>query len=223
MTFKKTNMRKLETILIVLFIMALISSCKKSTIDLTPLASLNVTNAVVGGKNVKLGSNVRDSAVNQSYKQFGILAGNTTVYLWPTGDSLHPYFNKAVAFNNGDVYSIFLAGNAATTVDPIMVKENIPFRTDSTAGIRFINLSPNSNPLNITLSTSTTVNEVAGLAYKQYTDYKSYPGLYNSAYTFQVRDPANPTVVLTTFALTASTVPRFANITVVIKGTEHLH
>jgi hypothetical protein len=79
-------------------------------------------------------------------------------------------------------------------------------------------LSPNSTPLNITLSTSTTVNEVSNLAYKQYTDFKTYPGLYNSAYTFQIRAASNPSVVLTTFSLTTATVPRFANITVVIRG-----
>jgi hypothetical protein len=96
------------------------------------------------------------------------------------------------------------------------VKENIPYRTDTTAGIRFINLSPDSPPLNITLSTSPTVNEVSNLRYKQYTDFKSYPANYNSSYIFQVRDTTGN--LLKSYTLRASSFPLFANITLVIRG-----
>ena len=193
------------------------SACKKDEVKLTPLASLNVTNAVVSGTTAKFGSRTTTIS-NNNFTQFGLIAGSNSLYIYPSTDSLHPYYNNSITTNKGEVYSLFLGGTPAA-VDAVVVKETIPYRTDSTAGIRFINLAPNSAALNITLSTTPTVNEVSGLAYKSYTDFKTYAGLYNSTYTFQIRDastaaPANP---LATFALSTSTVPRFANITLVIR------
>lgn len=202
--------------LTVLFLGTMIISCKKDEVKLTPLTSINIINAIVSGTAAKMGSNATTIA-NNNFAQLGLVAGSNSIYIYPTTDSLHPYYNKTINTNNGDVYSLFLAGNVATQIDTILVKENIPYRTDSTAGIRFINLSPNSTPLNITLSTTPTVNEVTGLAYKSYTDFKTYPGMFNSAYTFQIRDAVTNNV-LTTFAFTATTVPRFANVTLVIRG-----
>lgn len=194
-------------------------SCKKSEINLTPLASLSVTNAITGGTTAKLGSYATTIA-SAGYTQFGLLTGTNPIYVYPSTDSIHPYYNSTLTANQGEVYSLFLAGTPAA-VDAIVVKETIPYRTDSTAGIRFINLASNSPALNVTLSTSTSVNEVAGLTYKSMTDFKTYAGLYNSAYTFQVRDPAAllTATPLATISFTAATVPRFANITLVIKGS----
>ena len=154
--------------------------------------------------------------MNMNFKQFGLVAGNSNVYLWPTGDSANPYYNKVIPTKDGDVYSLFLAGNAATQIDTILVKEDIPYRTDSTAGIRFINLSPNSTPLNIVRKNTPTINEVTGLAYKQMTSFMSFPGLYNSADTFLVRNAAG--TQLAQFNFTTATQPRFANVTLVIRG-----
>lgn len=44
--------------------------------------------------------------------------------------------------------------------------DTIVSHTDSVIGIRFINLSPNSTPLDITLLTSSAPNEVSSLDYK---------------------------------------------------------
>lgn len=198
----------------------LFAACKKSTVKTTPLTSLNITNAVFGGTTAKLGSNAT-SISNNNFANMAVVAGENNLYIWPVGDSLHPYFtsNKFTSAN-GEVYSIFLTG-IPSAPESVVVKENIPYRTDSTAGIRFINLSPNTNskPINITLSTTPTVNEVSGLGYKQHTGFKTFEGKFNSSYTFQIRNDtsASPKAPLATFALTTSTVPRFANITVVIR------
>jgi len=205
----------------IIYLMAVITiilfSCKKDEIETSPLTSLTVGNYVVGGTTVRLNSrstNIFNNNANGT--QLAITAGTNDLYVWPVGDSLHPYYTQSKFVSaDRDVYSLFLCGIPGAT-EGVMIKENIPYRTDSTAGIRFINLSPNSTPLNITLSTSPTVNEVTGLTYKSYSEFKSYPGLYNSAYTFQVRKTDG--TLLTTFALSATTVPRFANITVVIRG-----
>jgi hypothetical protein len=194
----------------------LFASCKKDEVKTSPLTSITMVNAVMGGTTAKLGSNAT-SISNNSSAQMAVVAGDNNLYVWPVGDSLHPYYaNPKLTTQDREVYSLFLTGTPAAP-EGILVKENIPYRTDSTAGIRFINLAPNSTPLNITLATSTATNEIANLAYKGITEFKTYPGLYNSSYAFQVRAANNPGTVITTFSLSSSTVPRFANITLVIR------
>lgn len=207
----------------IIYLMAVITislaSCKKDEVKLTPLTSLNVANFVTAGKKIKLGSNAA-TINNNANTHMALVAGDNNLYVWPVEDSLKPYFvNPKFSTQSGEVYSLFLHGDTLAP-EGIVIKENIPYRKDSTAGIRFINLSPNSTPLNITLSTTPEINEVTELAYKNYTEFKTYPGLASSTYTFEVRDantvaPAPP---LATFSLSASQVPRFANITLVIRG-----
>ena len=203
-----------------IFAVVFFASCEKDKLETSPLASLNVSNAIVGGTTVRLGSNATNIS-NNNYAQLGLIAGDNDLYIWPVGDSANPYFTTP-KFNAEEraVYSLFLTGTSATP-EGFFVKEDIPYRTDSVAGIRFINLAPNTTgkALNITLSTSSAANDVSNLTYKQYTEFKDYPGLYNSSYTFQIRNdtcaaPKNP---LATFSLASSAVPRFANITLVIR------
>ena len=208
----------MKQIIYLAIVVTIISSCDKDEVKTSPLTSLMIGNFVSGGAAVKLGSNATTiNNNNTNGTQLALVAGENNLYIWPLGDSLNPYYvqNKFVSADR-EVYSLFLGGTVANK-EAILIKENIPYRTDSTAGIRFINLAENKPSVNITLSTLTTVNEVSALAYKSYTEFKSYAGLYNSAYTFQVRDAANPTTVLATFSLTAAQVPRFANITLVIR------
>lgn len=199
-----------------LFAVTMLFSCKKEEATTRPIASLTLVNAVVGGKGVKLGGG-SFTTFNNGSNQLFLFAGENSLYVWPLADSLNPYYVQSkFTVNDREIYSLFICGVPGST-EGIIVKENIPYRTDSTAGIRFINLAPNKPSLNITLSATTTVNEVSALAYKNYTEFKTYAGLFNSTYSFQVRDAANPTTVLTTFTLAASAVPRFANITLVIR------
>lgn len=213
-------MRKVYQLAAVLSTVIIFSSCKKDEIKITPLSSINITNAILGGISAKLGSNAATIS-NNANTQFGLVAGQNNLYVYPSSDSAHPYYtNDKFSTSQGEVYSLFLSGTPVA-VDAVLLKETIPYRTDSTAGIRFINLAPNTSnkALNITLSTTHTVNEVSNLAYKQLTDFTSYAGLYNSTYTFQIRNDtsAAPKPPLATFAFTAAQVPRFANITLVIR------
>src|SRR5882724_10240946 len=86
------------------------TSCKKDNIETTPLTSLNITNAIVGGTTAKLGSNATTVA-NNAFTQYALKAGENNLYIWPVGDSLHPYYTQdKFSTNNGEVYSLFLAG-----------------------------------------------------------------------------------------------------------------
>jgi hypothetical protein len=208
-------MKYTNQLLPLLIIVSILSSCRKDEVKTTPLTSLIIVNAVVSGKAVKLGSYAATVNNNASAKM-ALIAGENNLYIWPVGDSLKPYYSTTkLSTSDREIYSLFLCGDTLAP-QAILVKESIPYRNDSTAGIRFINLAPNLPNLNITLAATPDVNEVAGLTFKNYTEFKSYAGLEASTYSFQVRDAANPTTVLTTFTLTAAKVPRFANITLVI-------
>lgn len=201
-------------VVVFLTIMIVTSSCKKDNIATLPVASLTVTNAIVSGKSVRVG-NIVTSVANNGSAQLTLKEGEQDLYVWPVGDSSHPYFTHP-KFNAGHkaVYSLFLAGQLPN-IAGIIVQNNIPYHTDSTCGIRFINLSPNSPPLNITFSTTPTVNQVSNLAYLQYTDFKLFPAKgANTSYSIQVRKASDNTLLLT-YSLTT---PRFTNVTLVIRG-----
>src|SRR2546430_455366 len=128
-------MKHLIQLSIVLLIAMMIISCKKDDIQLTPLVSLRVITAVIGGSNIKLNNNARDSVKAYNSNWLAVVAGKSNVYLYPTNDSLHPYFNNMVQTNNGEVYSIYIAGQAST-IDTLIRKENLPaYFNDSTIGV----------------------------------------------------------------------------------------
>jgi hypothetical protein len=195
--------------------MMIISSCKKDTFQNRPVASLTLINTVTGGEPVKLGSQA-STIYNNSASQLAVNVGGYELYIWPEGDSAHPYYTYA-KFNAADreVYSLFLGGTPSA-VDGILIKEDIPYRMDSTGGIRFINLSPDSPPLDISLSSTPAVNEVSNLVYKQFTEFRSYPALASTdLYTFEIKDASTGDVILT---YDCDPIPRFSNITLVISG-----
>jgi hypothetical protein len=98
----------------------------------------------------------------------------------------------------------------------VIVKDTIPYLTDSTCGVRIINLIPGSPGFNVTLSTSPTVNEVSNLGYLQYTGFKIYPAkALNKTYLFQFKKVSDNSSIGT---YTLST-PYFANVTLAVKGT----
>src|SRR5262249_37624813 len=123
--------------------------------------------------------------------QIGAYAGSNTVTAASSADTTKILFTSSgkQEFKSGGINTLFLCGNTGAYEGIFINNDNIMNRTDSVIGIRFINLSPNSSPLNITLSTTPTVNEAANLAYKQITDFKTYPATQNiTSYVFQIRD-----------------------------------
>jgi hypothetical protein len=189
-------------------------SCKKDHYKVPSLATLTVVNAIVGGSNIKVGSLVNEVS-NNFYSSIGIRSGNLDLYVWPIGDSLHPYYtySKFYAEDHG-VYSLFLTGQSPNATG-VLLYEKFPYHLDSTCGIRFINLSPNSPPINITLSTTPTVNEVSNLAYLQNTEFKLYSAKSSYAsYSFQIRKASDNSLLMTV----PLTTPRFANVTIVVRG-----
>jgi hypothetical protein len=221
---------KLSNCLFCLFFLSSVTSCKKTEIKSSPIASLNVVTAVINGGNVKLNTNLQDSAKAYNSKSFAIIPGSKIV-LYPTNNPLTPYYNPThqTSTENGEVYSVFLAGQAPT-FESVFVKENLPERyADSTIGVRIINLSPNSTPINVTLASANTINVFSDVSYKQISDFAKFPlrtVIPTGSATFQIRDAAGtllatytiPTSVNSLYPGITIALQRFKNITLVIKG-----
>jgi hypothetical protein len=207
-----------------LTLLASLQSCKKDGPTFTPLASLNVADAVIGGRNVKLNTNVRDSATLYSYKLFQIVAGESPIKLYPTNNPAAPYFDQTKTTVNGGIYSLFLTGTASAP-ENIFVKDEIPpFSQDSIVRVRIVNCSVNSSAISVTLGSAPTVTIFSNIAYKSvsaFRDIELKTRLAVGGNIFQVRDSSG--TLLASYTLPATGLvsvasSRFKNITLVVRG-----
>ena len=193
-------------------------------VTLSPLASLNIVHASVNLGAVKVNftdlkglySSITTTVAYGANTPYGVNAEvSVPVTIVPVSDTTKPVLASQFTFVNGGIYSLYLAGQS-TAVDTVFVKDNIPSYTDSLYGVRFINLSYNSVPIKVTLSTAPTTVLFSTLAYKQSSDFKSFPGKVTVATdTFQVRN-ANTDSILAKYPIVK---PRFFNCTLVWKGS----
>jgi hypothetical protein len=191
-------------------------SCNKSGVTAIPVSSLEIINAISASPGAQLNANP-NAVYYGSYGQFGILAGSSTgIYVFPTGDSLHPYVNTSLAAVSGGIYSLYLTGTDQQAA--LLLKDTIPSYTDSSTGFRFINLSPGSSPLSINIQGNYAGTIAGSLAYKAITSFGTYSAnsdvLNNGGYTFEIRNAADSTL-LTTVQVTP---PVFKNQTIAIEG-----
>lgn len=189
-------------------------SCEKNDIETTPLSSLTIANSVIGASELKLGSNTLATPFN-GISQYTLTAGSNNLYIWPAGDSIHPVYNQPLETKSGHIYTLFLAGDIAGTVDPLLVEEDLPIHTDSTFGVRFINMAPGSPNVSIQL-TGNTNYEISDLEYKEKSWFFNYPAkIDNPEYSFDVVENATGNL------MTSLTIPtaRFKNVTLAITGS----
>lgn len=217
-------MKTLKKISLFICALALVTACKKSTVETTSLASINIVNASVNVAAAKV--NFTGPGSPNFYAQittttsygantvFGVL-GNTTIPMTIINntDSTKAIASANLQFNNGEIYTLYLAGQS-TAVDTILRKETIPSypASDSSCAVRFINLSYNANPISVTLSTAATtvIPEFTSLGYKSASVFKKMDAtVANNTYIFQVRD-AGTQALLASYTLT---VPRFFSCT----------
>jgi hypothetical protein len=167
-------------------------SCKKDELAIMSLSNISIVNAMTDGKAIRFNDYLRDSALNFNAKIFSIKSGNWPLYLFPSGDSLNPYFKGAFDLEPGGIYSMYLSGPAAKP-DTMWVKENVAaYYTDSTIGVRVANLSAGSEPLSLTLASDPNKELFSGVPYKGVTAYVRLPvggGVPTASIVFQLRKP----------------------------------
>ncbi|MBO9572802.1 MAG: DUF4397 domain-containing protein, partial [Chitinophagaceae bacterium] len=193
------------------------TSCKKDILEIQDACAVNVINAVVGADPIITDFDnlpFIDSFFAYTPK---ISYGSRVIFSRPVGEiSFKAYqfadttnvlysldeLSKKPDLKPQGIYSLFLCGEIPTAVEGIFIEDELPSHsnTDSTVGIRFINLSPGSPSVNVFLA-GAGEPEFSMLNYKGITEFKNYATTSAIAeYVFEFRD-ANTQEVLATYTL----------------------
>jgi len=226
-------MKKTILYMLVLGLLASLESCKQNNINPEPDNSvLNITNAVIGGATVNLTAGTapyltsgNNAISSNNYAFLPIPAGNIPITIAVPASAATStsaaipsviYYNNNVNVSANSNYSLFLTGSSPSAVDNVLVQENYARSyADSVCGVRFINLSPGSNPVSVNVKGNANGSEVSNLAYKAYSNFNQHPAKkVNSSYVFEFRDQATGTL-LTSYTLTT---PYFHNVTLCLRG-----
>lgn len=193
----------------------LMAGCKKeSATTLSPLVSLNVTNVVIGGSDLTLNTSTQ-VVPNNSFFQFALSAGNSRIDLYPAATPASPYYDETIQTANGGYYSLFLTGSSPAAIDKVLIKESYKNYTDSLCGVRFINLSPGSDPISVDVAGQAGGSTVQSLAYKSYSNFIQFAANQaNGSYNFEIRDAATGNLI-TSYSLAT---PYFHNVTLALMG-----
>lgn len=191
---------------ITIFLMVLFTACKRETLPTIPSSALNVINASADQGSVYVntfGSPIIYSRFAQLYghsqQVYSLAPGNNNISVIAVTDTLHPFYNQDINVVKGGIYSLYVYGTAAQ-YQATVIKDNIPAVQDSSAGVRFINLSPDSQPVTVNIQGSSNA-EFTSLAFKQISNFKMYSAKTNvgGVYNFEVRDAASG-ALLTTYS-----------------------
>lgn len=184
------------------------------------LASLSLINSVVGsnllipnfsGSYTLPGSYLSGNFITYGY-YYGYASGATTgnqmtlqsglqrlaLYQYPdTLPASKPLLNFAFTLTAASINSLFLTGTV-TSPDTLLTVDHPPYHsvTDSSAGFRFVNLSPGSSPISVNIQGEPDGSKVTSLPYKGITGFTSLPATSGiSSYTFEFRDAATGTLL----------------------------
>jgi hypothetical protein len=182
---------------------------KQSSISTSQVASLNVVNVLNNSAPLILVQGSITSAIG-GFSNLVPLSYSSTAVLTTASGSENLYaiqsnvdtasagskgpnymFNGVLNFKAGSLYSLFITGEDTTSPDFLFVQDTLSAITDSSMGIRFVNLSAGSSPISINLEGGANGSEVANLPYKGVTSFKRY--INNSTttdYLFVIRDAA---------------------------------
>ena len=183
---------------IVLFLLIVISgpSCKKDE-SANGAAALNIFNGVTNVSSLYAYLTFSDSAfyLHQSSVAFGstleygVPNGSIPLTLVNVQDTSRNLFQTTLRLGQGGIYSLYLSGQSPA-VDTLLVRDTIPFLSDSVSGVRFVNLSGGGLPISVNMAGNTPSQiEFAGLGYRQISPFKIYRSTSNiSSYSFEIRD-----------------------------------
>lgn len=209
-----------------------LAGCKKSGTPDPKIASgaLNVTNAVIGGSTLTFTTNNSIISSNNTLglnaaSWFPLASGQISINLGvpavaatvttPAVPAV-TYFSGTLPVNNSSNYSLFLTGASPSQIDTVLISESYT-RTysDSSFGVRFINLSLSPNPISVDIKGGANGSEVQSLSYKGYSRFIKHPALVSTpSYIFEFRDVVTGTL-LSSYTLTT---PYYHNVTLAFRG-----
>ena len=147
------------------------------------------------------------------------------IYRYPdTTAHSTPLYNLALDLTPGTIYTLFLTGTL-TSPDTMFTIDTPPFHpiSDSTLGIRFVNLSSGGVPVSVNIAGRANGSEVSGLSYKNITEFTKYSATAAvSKYTFEFRNAATG-VLISSFDVADINLPlynkrRYRNFTLALIG-----
>ena len=194
------------------------ASCQKREIEPTPLASIQITNAVVNGKELQFGSNPV-TIPNNDHVSFGVLTGSHTLKLVVKEEPNVMYYNQTKEFVNGGIYSLFLTGTSGRIESVFLKDDSIPSHKENVFGARMINLVPGSVSISVNLQGSAPGSFIGNLPYKSISTFKEVSSLDSEGdKVFEFRNAATGDFI-SAFVIPGYDLPRFRNITIVFAGT----
>lgn len=122
----------------------------------------------------------------------GSYVGPTFLSISQISDTLAYLWSGELNLNPGGIYSLFFCGDT-TSVDTLLTSDKVPYYSisDSSAGIRFVNLVKGSLPMSVNMQGNLPSQfEFSSLGYKEMSNFKPYnanssgPG----SYAFEIRD-----------------------------------
>jgi len=230
-------------LIIVIFICLLGAGCIKTntppgTSALTIVNAIPNSNALVTNFWGNTGSQIAMSDTLQYYatalqiyyanwSELSSYSGKTSLSLPQISDTTTSLTNLTMNLQIGSIYSLFITGSDTAHVDTLFTKDIIPYYPysgDSVIGVRFINLSTGSLPVQVTLQSDTTHTPIANnISYKTVTPFQELSSNVNAlanGYTFEFRDAASDSV-LTTVSFTTGSYPAmfpFKSVTICLIG-----
>lgn len=152
--------------------------------------SLTIVNAVVGSNTLRpnftgTGSIRFADTWPINYGDFNLAtniypraAGIVTLGLYQMPDTLakdQPLFNLQLNLPEASIHSLYLTGTV-NEPDTMLIRDVVPgyASSDTSMGIRFVNLSKSSDPVTVNLQGQPDGSETGAIAYKKYTDFKKY-------------------------------------------------
>lgn len=219
-------------------------SCGKDK-PLTGAASLTIVDAFPGDRYLIPVFNRADmlSAKDGSYgvfyndstaaNQFSAYSGKVPLSIfYPTDTATKsvPVFELTLDLSLASIHTLFLTG-IREKPDTLLTTDNPPYHplSDSSVGIRFVNLSPGSAPMTVNLQGKATGSEVASLSFRGLTAFKNYPANAGAGdYVFEFRDLATGVLLGTSAMYNVGGILdqnrwRFRNYTIVIDGLPGVH
>jgi len=220
----------------------MLQSCAKQTAVPPGTANLTLINTVIGSTPSLVTNFSGTDPITWYYTAsklvYGTYASNNQVgaysgeqklaiYRYPdTTAHSTPLYNLTLDLPVGSIRTLFLTGTVAAP-DTLFTTDTPPYHppTDSSLGIRFVNLSPGSAPVSVNITGNANGSEVSSLSYKGITPFKNYPATAGiSSYTFEFHDAATGTPIATytvsgiTVAANTTNVRRYRNFTVALLG-----
>jgi len=190
---------------IVIFSLGLASCKKELTFKVSGTSSLTLINGVVG--NDYLYTDFNGDKSNGVYiSQLGAISYGSAIFfnsysgqqklgLYQNPDTnanSKPVFNLTLNMPVNTIHTLFLMGTPQNP-DQLFTTDQLPYHapSDSTMGIRFVNISQGSAPVSVNLLGQANGSEADTLSYKGVTAFKNYnAGSAVSSYTFEFRDKA---------------------------------